>query len=147
VYKMKQILTYSNFNINATDINLFTAGTEGLIFTASASIGISFKIQAPNGGGTMVISGDLIGKGLGYGHSLLASGNGDVHLTMYGTLSEYYRIINTDELEVVVGYPVPFNENGSDGSYTFSSGETTWLPQGVYTGNSYSLDGNNLVIF
>lgn len=144
---MKQILTYSNFNINATDLNLFTAGPEGLIFTASASIGVSFKIQAPNGGGTMVLSGDLIGKGLGYGHSILASGNGDVHLTMYGTLEEYYRVINTDELEVVVGYPVPFNSNGTDGSYTFTTGNTTWLPQGVYTGNSYSLDGNNSVIF
>lgn len=144
---MKQILTYSNFNVDGLNINLFTAGHQGLIFTQARFSGLTLAQTAPNSGGSMPMSGDLIGQGLGFGHSLVASGTGSITVTMYGELQEYYRIINSSQLEVIVGYPVPFQTNGVISGYTTVVGEATWLPQGVYTGYTFSVNANNEVLY
>lgn len=144
---MKQILTYSNFNINGTSVPLFTAGQQGLLFTQARLTGLTLVQQAPNSGGTMAMTGDLIGQGMGFGHTLLATGNGDISVTFYGELDEYYRLVNTDQLEVIVGYPVPFSTSGTTSGYTTTAGEVTWLPQGVYSGHSFAIDGNGDVSY
>lgn len=135
---MKEIITYSRANINSTtDIRLFTAGVTGLMFTSVNAVGLTLKAELARGG-VVLLPSNPIGAGLGYGDSLLVSGNGDIFATFYGTLEETYRI-NGGALEVLVATPITFNKTGNIGYVPVVSGKVVVIKPGIYTDRVYSL--------
>lgn len=137
---VKMIMSYSRvIDTQGSDQILFTGGQEGLLFTSSEQSGLTIKIT-PSSGGTITTSGVLTGSGLSFGDSLVVSGVGHLMASMWGDLREYYRLVNTNQLEVIVGSPVTVGSSGMIGNYTVVSGETVRIPAGIYDDNNYSIN-------
>lgn len=137
---VKTIMSYSRvIDTQGLDQILFTGGQQGLLFTASEQSGLTIKIT-PSSGGTIITSGVLTGSGLGFGDSLVVNGVGHLMASMWGELQEYYRLVNTNQLEVIVGSPVTVGSSGTIGNYTVVSGDTVVLPAGIYDDNTYSIN-------
>lgn len=137
---VKRIMSYSRvIDTQGTDKTLFTGGQQGLLFIASEQSGLTIKIS-PSAGGTITTSGELIGSGLAFGDSLVVNGVGHLMVSMWGELQEYYRLVNTNQLEVIVASPVTVESSGTIGTYTVVSGETVVLPAGIYDDNNYSIN-------
>lgn len=135
---MKEIITYSRAAINSvTDLKLFTAGVTGLMFTSVNAPGLTLKAELARGG-TVLLGSNPVGAGLGYGDSLLVSGNGEILTTFYGSLEETYRI-NGLALEVIVATPIIFNKAGTVGGIAVTIGKATVIKPGIYTDKTYSL--------
>lgn len=135
---MKEITHYGRASINSvTDLKLFTAGVTGLMFTSVNAPGLTLKAELARGG-IVLLPNNPVGAGLGYGDSLLVSGNGDIFATFYGTLEETYRI-NGGALEVLVATPITFNKAGNIGSIPVVSGKAVVIKPGIYTDRVYSL--------
>lgn len=127
------------------DVTLFSGGNQGVLFTASEQNGLTIKI-APSSGGSITTSGILTGSGLSLNDSLVVNGAGHLILSMWGELNDYYRIVNTDQLEVIVGSPVIFNRFGTVGGISVTSDAAGfWIPAGVYSDHDYSISGSGVV--
>lgn len=137
---VKRMMSYARvIDTLGVDQTLFTGGQQGLMFTAAEQSGLSITV-IPVTGGTIPISGGLIGSGLSYRDSLVVNGAGHLMVTMWGELHEYYRIVNSNQLEVIVGSPVNVGTSGTIGTYSTSEGEDVWIPAGIYTDNNYSIN-------
>ncbi len=137
---VKRIMSYSRvIDTQGGDQTLFTGGPQGVLFTASEQSGLSIKIS-PSAGGTITTSGVLTGSGLAFGDSLIVNGVGHLVVSMWGELQEYYRLVNTNQLEVIVGSPVTVGTPGTIGAYTAVEGQEVWVPAGIYDDNNYSID-------
>ena len=137
---VKMIMSYSRvIDTQGSDQIIFTGGQQGLLFTFSEQSGLTIKIT-PSSGGTITTSGVLTGSGLSFGDSLVVNGVGHLMASMWGELREYYRLVNTNQLEVIVGSPVTVGSSGTIGGNTVVSGDTVVLPAGIYDDNNYSIN-------
>ena len=137
---VKTIMSYSRvIDTQGVDQTLFTGGPQGLLFTASEQSGLTIKIT-PSSGGTITTSGILTGAGLGFGDSLVVNGAGYLVTAMWGELREYYRLVNTNQLEVIVASSVTVGSSGMIGAYPAVSGEAIFVPAGIYSDNNYSIN-------
>lgn len=144
----KQIYTYSRGNIDTggSDMELFTGGYTGLIFTKSTNIGLTLKMWSEGDDSIVPVSGSIVGLGLGYGDKLFANGVGSLAITFWGELESIYRIVNTDELEVLVGGQITFGQSGNAlGGLSISSNVPVWVKPGIYADRAYSLNSSNQV--
>lgn len=142
---MKRLLSYARvINTNGDDKDLFTCGTQGIIFLAINVTGLTFKLSLSSGG-VIPFSEDSIGSGMSFGDTLIANGDGYVHISMWGELQEYYRIVNLDNLEVIVGSPIPVDSIGQIGNITSDLSKPIWVPANIYTDNKYSIDNFGVV--
>jgi len=140
---MKGIYTYSRGNLDtqASDLNLFTAGKEGLIFTAESRLGVDLKLKSGFDNSVVTYTGSIVGSGLGYGDSLLANGTGSLVVTFWGSLETTARIVNTSDLEVIVGSLVRFGNNGTVGTNTVTTDVGgSWVLPGLYSDHTYSIN-------
>ena len=142
---VKRIMSYSRvIDTQGVDQILFTGGQQGVLFTASEQSGLTIKIS-PSAGGTITTSGVLTGSGLAFGDNLVVNGVGHLVVSMWGELQEYYRIVNVNQLEVIVGSPVTVGSSGTIGGYTASSGQEVWIPAGIYSDNDYFINHPNVI--
>lgn len=142
---MKRLLSYARvINTNGIDNELFTCGPQGIIFLAVNVTGLTFNISLSSGG-VIPFSPNSIGSGMSFGDKLIANGDGYVHISMWGELQEYYRIVNVNNLEVIVGSPIPVASVGSIGNIPIDSNKTIWVPANVYEDNVYSIDNEGVV--
>ena len=137
---VKRIMSYSRvIDTQGVDQTLFTGGQQGVLFTTSEQSGLTIKIS-PSAGGLIATSGVLTGSGIAFGDSLVVNGTGHLVVSMWGELQEYYRLVNANQLEVIVGSPVTVGSTGSIGSYSTTAGQELWIPAGIYTDNNYSVN-------
>lgn len=135
-------MSYSRvLDTSGSDQTLFTGGQQGVLFTAFEQSGFTVKIN-PSSGGSITTAGLLTGSGLSFGDSLVVNGSGHILLSMWGELSQYYRIVNTNQLEVIVGSPIIVAKTGTIGSIETTQGESVWIPAGIYSDNTYSLNSS-----
>lgn len=141
---VKRIMTYSRvIDTQGADQAIFTGGQQGVLFTASEQSGLTIKVS-PSAGGIITTSGVLTGSGIAFGDSLLVNGIGHLVVSMYGELQEYYRLVNSNQLEVIIGSPVSVGSSGTIGGYTATEGQDVWIPAGIYTDNDYSITYNTV---
>lgn len=142
---MKRLLSYARvINTNGADYELFTGGPQGITFLAVNVTGLTFKLSISSGG-TIPFSENSIGSGMSFGDKLLANGNGHVHISMWGELKEYYRIVELNKLEVIVGSPITVASAGRIGDIPSDTSKPTWVPANIYQDNDYSIDNNGVV--
>lgn len=142
---MKRILSYSRvINTDGEDNELFTCGPQGLIFVGINSTGLNFKLSLSSGG-VIPFSENSIGFGMSFGDTLIANGDGHVYISMWGELREYYRLVNLDNLEVIVGSPIPVDSIGQIGDIPSDRSKPIWVPANIYTDNKYSIDDEGVV--
>ena len=135
---MKEILTYTRAAINtSTDLDLFTAGVSGVLFTAVAAAGLTLKVK-PARGGVLLLPSNPVGAGLGFGDTLAVTGVGDILLTMWGELELTYRI-NGTALEVLVATPINFTQTGSAAGTTITANKPIVIKPGLYVDRAYRL--------
>jgi hypothetical protein len=144
---MKGIYTYSRGSINASGIDktLFTGGKEGLIVTAVTNLGLTLKLRAAGDNLPVTITGSLVGLGLGYGDKLIANGVGSLAVTFYGSLESTIQIVNTNQLEVLVGSQVTFANSGTVGTTQVTANTPVWLKPGIYTNQAFIINSDNTV--
>jgi hypothetical protein len=146
---MKNIYTYSRGSITTSGVDktLFTGGREGLIVTAVTNLGLTLKLWAEGDNLPVTLTGSLVGLGLGWGDKLLANGTGSLAVTFWGSLDSTVQIVNTNQLEVIVGAPVDFAKAGTVGGVAVSASSPIWMRPGIYTDYAFSLDANGKVIW
>jgi hypothetical protein len=138
----KRIMSYSRvIDTQGSDQTLFSGGQQGVLFTAFEQSGLSVKIN-PSTGGVITTSGLLTGSGLSFGDNLVVNGAGHIILSMWGELSQYYRLVNTNQLEVIVGSPIVVAKTGLIGSVSTTTGLVSWVPAGIYTDHTYSINSS-----
>lgn len=144
---MKNIYTYSRGSINTGGVDkiLLTGGKEGLIFTAVTNLGLTLKLWAEGDDLPVTLTGSPVGLGLGWGDRLLANGTGSLAVTFWGSLDSTVQIVNTNQLEVIVGSPVEFAKSGTVGGVAVSTSNPVWIKPGIYTNYAFSLDANGKV--
>lgn len=129
-------------------MELFTGGYTGLIFTKSTNVGLTLKMWSEGDDAIVPISGSIVGLGLGYGDKLFANGVGSLAITFWGELESIYRIINTNQLEVIVGGQIRFGLSGNAvGGLDITRNIPIWVKPGVYSDREYIIDSNNLVLW
>lgn len=133
---MKEIITLTRAGISSTpNLKIFTAGPEGVIFTAVAAAGLTLKAGLARGG-TILLPSNPIGAGLGYGDTLFVTGTGDLLVTMYGAILEPYRV-NGTALDVLIATPIPYANTGTIGDVAVTSGKTVLTKPGLYSDKVY----------
>ena len=135
---MKEIVTFTRAGINTTaDLKLFTAGPQGVLFTAISAVGLTLKAGLARGG-TILLPSNPIGAGLGFGDSLLVTGVGDILITFWGSLAETYRLNGTN-LEVLVATPILFGMSGLVGDVQVTAGKASLIKAGIYNDRVYRI--------
>lgn len=142
---MKRLLSYSRvINTNGIDNELFTCGPLGITFLAVNVSGLTFKLSLSSGG-VIPFSENSIGFGMALGDTLLVNGDGYVHISMWGELREYYRLVNSNNLEVIIGSPIPVASEGQIGNIRSDLNKPIWVPANIYDDNVYSIDDEGVV--